>query len=98
MGFSIDTELKGYEFRIIRSGQVEETKWMHIIVEHPETCEQSKISVPADLRPYVENLGLQKGDFIDVKVHANAGEKYSRLTLIKIMRVVDSDGEVTEGF
>ena len=96
MGFSIDTELKGYEFRIIRSGKVEETKWMHVIVEHPDTCEQSKISVPADLRPYVENLGLQKGDLIDVKVHANAGEKYSRLTLIKIMRVVDSNGELVE--
>ena len=68
MGFSIDTVLNGYEFRIIRSGKVEETEWMHIIVEHPETCEQSKISVPVELRPYVESLGLTKGDLIDVKV------------------------------
>lgn len=96
MGFSIDTVLTGYEFRIIRSGKVEETKWMHIIVEHPETCEQSKISVPVELRPYVESLGLSKGDLIDVKVTARAGEKYSRLTLIKVMRVVDSNGELVE--
>ena len=96
MGFSIDTVLKGYEFRIIRSGKVENTEWMHLVVEHPDTCEQSKISVPVDLRPYVETLGLAKGDIIDLKVHANAGDKYSRISLIKVLRVVDTNGEVVE--
>ena len=96
MGFSIDTILSGYEFRIIRSGKVENTEWMHLVVEHPETCEQSRISVPVELRSYVESLGLSKGDIIDVKVHANAGDKYSRISLIKILGVVDSNGEVIE--
>ena len=96
MGFSIDTVLTGYEFRIIRSGKVENTEWMHLVVEHPDTCEQSRISVPVELRPYVESLALSKGDIIDVKVHANAGDKYSRISLIKVLRAVDSNGELVE--
>ena len=96
MGFSIETLLENYEFRTIREGEVEGNRWMHLVVEDDFSCDQSRISVPANLRGVVSTMGLQKGDHIDVRVRVTASEKYNRLTLIKVLRVVDADGEVTE--
>ena len=98
MGFSIETTLENYEYRTTLTGEVEGNKWMQLVIEHPETCEQSKVSVPADMRGIVDVMPLSKGDHINLRVKATAGANYSRMQLIKIVSVVDSDGEVTQGF
>ena len=98
MGFCIETTLENYEFRTIRTGEVEGNKWMQLVIEHPETCEQSKVSVPADMRGIVDVMPLSKGDHINLRVRATAGSNYSRMQLIKIISVVDVNGEVEEGF
>lgn len=94
MAFRIETKLEGYEFRAIREGKVEDTKWMHLVVEHPETCDQSRVSVPGDMQEQVLSLGLSKGDMLDLIVMAEGGNQYSRLRLVKILRVYDEEGEV----
>lgn len=96
MAFRIETTLKGYEYRTTRTGEVEGNKWMQIIVEHPESCDQCSISVPADMRGIVDVLGLTKGTYMDVTVIASAGNSYSRMQLVKIERIYDEEGEVTE--
>lgn len=100
MAFSIETLLKGYEFRRLLEDTFKDedghkVPYMQLWVEHPETCEQSRISVPKVMFDDLVDMDeLQKGNLVDVLVNATGGATYSKLRLIRVEHVYTPEGEV----
>lgn len=94
MAFRLPVHLKDYEFRGRREGTGQNGPWLSLILEDPEEARQINVSVPQRLQSDVNELNLKKGDVLELNVIAFAGEEYSRITLVEVLRVVDADGEV----
>lgn len=75
MGHRLKCVLRCYEYRGMRSGQGSNGRtWMSIIVEEGgQDPNQLDVSVPAEMQADVMNLGLRKGDLLDMRVLAVAG-------------------------
>lgn len=102
MGFSLNCNLHGMEYRGVRAGISKSTgkPWMSLVLEDSD-AQQVEVSVPADLQGDVYSLGLRKGDYINIDVRAVAydgskdrpGNSYIQLTDVPVL-VADSDGVV----
>lgn len=80
MSHRLRCKLRGYEYRGMRSGQGANGRtWMSIICEEGgQDPNQLDVSVPADMQADVMNLGLRKGDLLDMVVLAVAGSSGGR--------------------
>lgn len=95
MAFSLNATLSNYEYRGSRSGTGSSgNPWFSLVLESPDDSRQLDVSVPNDLQGEVMGLGLHKGDKITLEVIAVSSEKYSFVRLVKVVGVVDSEGEV----
>lgn len=83
MSFAVECELKGYEFRGIKSGQTERGTWVSAVLESPDT-DSVEVKVPAELQADFYNLGLRKGDVVDVRIVAYATQSYNGLRLVAL--------------
>lgn len=99
----MDVTLKQQEFRILRTGTFTDDKtkreieYMTLVVEHPDTCEQQKISVPQEQRQDLKNMNIRKGEYLDLMVHVKAGSNFASMKLVQVLAVYDEDGTV-EGY
>lgn len=94
MAFRLNVDLEKYEFRALRTGNGKNGVWMSIVLESPKDASQVDVSVRSQMQPEIYDLQLKKGDVLTVNVVAFAGPDYSRVTLEKVLQVVDRDGEV----
>lgn len=100
MAINMDVGLKGYEFRILIEDSFvdkdtkEKVPYMTMLVEHPDTCEQVRVSVPKDLREQTKGLGIRKAQYVDLLVNVRAGQGYGSAKLIEVQHVYGEDGEV----
>lgn len=100
MAFNLDTLLKGYEFRVLVEDSFRDKEtgqkipYMTMVVEHPDTCEQTRVSVPEGMRQDLRSYGLRKGEFVDIFVNVRAGSNYNKCTLVSLEHVYSDDGQV----
>lgn len=94
MAFRLNAHLEGYEYRGRRSGSTENGAWLSLVLENTQDCRQLDVSVPRDMHNDIYEMNLEKGDLLGLDVVAYAGNDYSRVSLVRITSVVDSEGEV----
>lgn len=89
MSLNVRSTLNGMEFRILKDSTFTDQKtgqpvpYMTLVVEDGE-CEQTRISVPAELRQYVRDQRLEKGCFLDLTVQIRGGQNFSSVRLVSI--------------
>lgn len=86
MAFRLTCTLFNYEFRGTRSGKSDKTgqPWLSLILESPEDSSQIDVSVPVDLQADVYQLGLRKGDLLNVPVLAVSAKDYSFVRMANV--------------
>ena len=94
MSFNINCNLENYEYRGYNEGVGKSGPWYSLILENPDNARQLDVSVPNDLQGEVQRLGLHKGDKLTISIVAVSTSQYSFVRLVKVLQVVDSDGEV----
>ena len=90
MSFRIETTMKGYEFRTLVESSFKDddgnrVPYMTMVVENVDNCDQSRVSVPSDLRDMVRSLNIRRGMLVDLRVLASAGSSYSKLQLVDLL-------------
>lgn len=90
MAFSLDCELRGYEYRGVQEGVSSKTgkPWMSLVFEG-ENARQLDVSVPEELQGNVRGMGLSKGLVMDLRVRAVAGATYSFVRLLELPELHD---------
>lgn len=103
MAYMVPNIVKNVEFRALNSGvSGNGTQWMSIKTESLDegTTYDWEFTVPKDLQAEIYNLGLRKGDYMQVVFTARygtarSGREYGYLQLDKVPTTFDEDGELS---
>lgn len=106
MAFTVPEIVKTVEFRGLNTGTSGNgNSWMSLKVEYTTNSGSTidwEINVPKDLQGNVYNVGMQKGDILDIEFVARngrsqAGRDYGYLQLERVPQLVeiDEDGVIS---
>ena len=106
MAFTVPEIVKTVEYRGLNTGvSGNGNSWMSMKVEYTTNSGSTidwEINVPKDLQGSVYNVGMQKGDYLNIEFVAKngrsqAGRDYGYLQLEKVPQIVefDEDGVIS---